>query len=415
MWSSSSFVTGMGEGGPIAMSFGPHAGGSSLYYTTFSGGGEVRRVTYTASTNRTPSAQVRATPASGPTPLGVSFDGSGSSDPDPGDTLTYLWEWGDGSLGTQTSTPITSHVYTRAGSFTATLRVRDGRGALSDPVTVTVDAGNQPPTASIDAPSTDLRFRVGQALTLSATASDPEDGPLPASSMRWEVLRRHDKHTHPFLGPVSGDDIPFTAPAPEDLAAAASSSLEARLIVTDSAGATTTVTRAILPNDVELTFATQPTGLELEVGDLRRPGPFAVTAWEGQVVPVGASAQTGASGTSYAFAAWSDGGGARHDLIAPGEDAAYTATFTAQGGPPAPSGTGLTGEYFDNKDLTALKLTRLDPLSPSPGAAARPPRASAWTPSRCAGAGRSSPATPRATASPRLPTTACGCGSTVCG
>ena len=65
----------------------------------------MRRVTYTASTNRTPSAQVRATPASGPTPLGVSFDGSGSSDPDPGDTLTYLWEWGDGSLSTQTSAP----------------------------------------------------------------------------------------------------------------------------------------------------------------------------------------------------------------------------------------------------------------------------------------------------------------------
>ena len=38
------FADGLGGGGPVAMTFGPD---NALYYTTFAGGGQVRRIAYT--------------------------------------------------------------------------------------------------------------------------------------------------------------------------------------------------------------------------------------------------------------------------------------------------------------------------------------------------------------------------------
>ena len=53
------FVTGLGSRSAVA--FGPCASGQALYYTTFDGDGEVRRISYTAG-NRAPVADVTAAP-----------------------------------------------------------------------------------------------------------------------------------------------------------------------------------------------------------------------------------------------------------------------------------------------------------------------------------------------------------------
>ena len=92
----SDFATGLGSNSAVHMTFGPYNGSQSLYYTTYEGSGSVRRIDYTGSANRQPLADVSASPTSGPAPLAVSFNGSASSDPDAGDTLTYLWDFGDG-------------------------------------------------------------------------------------------------------------------------------------------------------------------------------------------------------------------------------------------------------------------------------------------------------------------------------
>jgi PKD repeat protein len=67
----------------------------------------------------------------------VNFDGTGSSDPDVGDTLTYAWNFGDGSTGVGAQP---THSYSETGDFTVTLIVTDSHGATSqDTMTVTVE------------------------------------------------------------------------------------------------------------------------------------------------------------------------------------------------------------------------------------------------------------------------------------
>jgi PKD repeat protein len=78
--------------------------------------------------NRSPTARATATPTSGEAPLAVSFDGTGSSDPD-GDALTYAWDLDGDGAHDDASTAKPSWTYTATGSHTAGLRVSDGRGA----------------------------------------------------------------------------------------------------------------------------------------------------------------------------------------------------------------------------------------------------------------------------------------------
>ncbi len=129
------------------MSFGPHGSSQALYYTTYANGGEVHRITYVQGANRAPHAAVSASPSSGDVPLEVGFDGSDSNDPDFEDEVTsYLWNFGDGSPAVETTTSTASHTYTEAGTYTATLTVRDESGA-EDTATVRIDAGNRPARA----------------------------------------------------------------------------------------------------------------------------------------------------------------------------------------------------------------------------------------------------------------------------
>ncbi len=67
-----------------------------------------------------------ASPSSGNAPLAVFFDGSGSA------ATTYQWEFGDG--GSSTSATVT-HIYTVAGTYTATLVVN---GDTANPATLVI-------------------------------------------------------------------------------------------------------------------------------------------------------------------------------------------------------------------------------------------------------------------------------------
>lgn len=79
-----------------------------------------------ASTNQTPVASIRSV-ATADARQTVAFDGS-ATDAD-GDTLTYLWDFGDGTAygeGTQVS-----HIFPVGGTYTVKLHVADGRGGIA--------------------------------------------------------------------------------------------------------------------------------------------------------------------------------------------------------------------------------------------------------------------------------------------
>jgi PKD repeat protein len=460
----------------------------SLYATYIPGGG---------GTNHPPTALASASPTSGAVPLTVNFDGSGSSDPDAGDTISYSWDLnGDGTFGDSTVAK-PSFTYSAAGTYNAALKVTDNHGASTNsaPITITVTSGgsstfgtttpgtsvdtatanykeaskytapsagavskvtgylsglgaasgsqkiravvyansggnpgarlgvsnevtinanqawgwvnftfpspvaisagtvwigyiagttsdltqirydpvandlryntnsytsgasdpfgtgatigfhyslyatyspaggNQPPVPTISSPSASLTWKVGDLITFSGSATDPENGNLPASALSWSLILHHCDptgqtcHIHPlqtFTGVSSGS---FNAPDH-----GYPSYLELILTATDSQGASTTTSVSLQPKVVNLTFASVPSGLQIVFDGSTQAAPYTAAAIIGSTHSISAPASQTQGSTTYTFSSWSDGGAATHNITAPATATAYTATYTGSGG-----------------------------------------------------------------------------------
>jgi glucose/arabinose dehydrogenase len=227
----------------------------SLYYLLFSkssynpseADGAVSKIQF-GDSNRDPAAVVLATPVSGEAPLAVSFDARQSSDPD-GDSLSYTWDFGDGSSPTTGATA--SHTYDQDGLFEAQLVVDDQKGGTSA-ATVTIAVGS-PPEGSITSPEEGTTFDPGDTIQYAGTATDPDDGDLPPSAFTWSVLLLHHPetdplhHVHPFLGPVDGV-VSGSFQIPQEVHDD-DTWFRIYLTVTDSDGLTHESTRDIFPNE----------------------------------------------------------------------------------------------------------------------------------------------------------------------
>jgi glucose/arabinose dehydrogenase len=335
-YSESEFATGLGVNSMTGMIFGPDGAGQSLYYMTWASspteGHQVRKISFTGTANRSPTAGITADPTYGALPLDVNFNGTSSTDPD-GDPLTFEWDFGDGSPHGSGAT--TTHRYTSAGTYSATVIVRDNRGG-QDSRSIRIDAGNTPPIPQIDSPAPGARFSVGEQVTLTGSATDAQEGQLADSRLTWTVERHHDTHMHPFLPPTSGNDIPIVGPQPEDLTATNTSYLEILLTATDSNGLSRTISQDFRPKLVDLTFASDPPGLHVDVNEVEMTGPQTVTSWEAWQLTLSAQEQTDATGQLWRFYSWSDGGTASHAITTPAAATTYTAKFTH--GYPRPKG-----------------------------------------------------------------------------
>jgi len=87
--------------------------------------------------NRQPVCRLTA-PAQAQVGDAVPLDASASSDPD-NDTLSYTWDFGDGTPPARTTFARATHSYARVGNYTAKVVVDDGRGgscSASAPLTI---------------------------------------------------------------------------------------------------------------------------------------------------------------------------------------------------------------------------------------------------------------------------------------
>ncbi len=312
-----SFVSGASN--PVNLQIGP---GGDLFYVDFDGG-TIRRIQY-ASANQTPVAVAVATPIAGAAPLTVAFDGSGSSDPDTGDVISYAWDLdGDGAFDDSTAAqPI--YTYTTEGNYTASLRVTDNDGAMATDL-LTISVGNTAPTAVIDTPAAGTTWKVGDVINFSGSATDAQDGNLPPSALSWELVLQHcpsNCHSHPvqtFPSVASGS---FSAPDHEY-----PSHLELRLTATDSGGLSNTQTVRLDPKTVVLTFQTNPRGFSLTVGGSTAKAPFTRIVIIGSTNSISAPSPQTKGGRTYRFISWSDGGAQTHNLTAPTTATTYSARF----------------------------------------------------------------------------------------
>jgi len=321
-WSAADLIGHQnGEPGAVALRFGPYGATQALYYLVNAGGGLLYRVSWTGGADQTPTAVAGASPLTGQAPLTVSFDAAGSGDPDPGDVLAYFWDPGDGSPEGEFST--FQHTYAAPGTYTATLRVRDNHFVFAPPVHLQVQVTDGPP---ILFPAASYQFTVGQPLVLSAFASDWKDGPLAPGAFTWTILRHRGALSETIFGPVSGNDLPFTGPAPDSFAAAVDTDFEIDLSATNSRGLTATAQIPLQPQRVVLGFVTVPAGLSLALNGTSVTAPQSVTSWAGYPVDLLTSDQE-SGGTLYLFASWSDHGAPAHRIVTPGAPVSYTATF----------------------------------------------------------------------------------------
>ncbi|WP_433158958.1 ThuA domain-containing protein [Kribbella sp. CA-247076] len=199
---------------PHALQFGPDGALYVIEWGSGFGGNNadsgIYRIDYVQG-NRAPIAQFSTDKTSGPVPLTVAFDSTGSRDPD-GQPITLAWDF-DGNGTTDSTETKPSYTYTTPGVFTARLTVSDpdGRTAVSNR---TITAGNTAPTITVQAPVDGGFFDFGDTIRYQVTVTDPEDGVVDCDDVITQPALGHDEHAHGYeqyhgcegTFPLPGDD-----------------------------------------------------------------------------------------------------------------------------------------------------------------------------------------------------------------
>lgn len=213
----------------------------SIYYVRYPN--QVRKVSYNPTGNQEPIAVADATNTSGNSPLTIQFIGDRSYDPEL-TTLSYSWNFGDGSTSTDANP---SHTFTASGNFTynVTLTVTD-QGGASGSTTIPVYLNNQAPqilSTSIDNKDFfDPAF--GETINLSATVSD--DSPTNQLTFAWQYFLFHNDHNHPE--PIDYSQTSSAVLSPLDCGEGAVYWFRIRLTVTDPQGQSTVFEKDIHPS-----------------------------------------------------------------------------------------------------------------------------------------------------------------------
>jgi hypothetical protein len=180
-------------------------------------------------TNRRPTASFTITPGTAKTGQTVTFNGSGSSDPD-GTISRYEWDLdGDGVYETDSgANPSVTKTYATEGTYQPRMRVTDNQFG-TDSQTHTLVIGSAPPVASFTmTPSSPL---VGQTVQFDASGSSDPDGTI--TNYAWDLDGNGTFETNGGTSATTSRSY------------AAAGNVSVGLRVTDSDAKTTTTTKTL--------------------------------------------------------------------------------------------------------------------------------------------------------------------------
>ena len=209
------------------------------------GANVIHKISYNPTGNLPPVAVASSDQSFGGSSLSVQFNSEFSYDPE-GNTLSYLWDFGDGN-SSNAANP--THVFSASGgnpeTFQVSLTVTDANNQ-TDQADLIISLNNTPPniiSTSLDGVST-FSHNSSTTLNLNAVVSDAEHTNNQLS-YQWQTALYHNDHNHneppinsptgtAILTPVGCDGITYW--------------YRVTLIVTDPEGLSSTVVKDLFPD-----------------------------------------------------------------------------------------------------------------------------------------------------------------------
>ncbi|THU41213.1 DNRLRE domain-containing protein [Niastella caeni] len=281
---------------------------------------------------------------------------------------TYQWRRNGTNISGATSATysITNVQPSHAGTYSVVVTNSAG-SVTSNNATLTVTQPNTAPVATITSPANGGSFRAGTTISFSGTATDAEDGTLPAANFEWWVDFHHANHIHP--GPAISDGV-NSGSFPIDAEGHTETDIWYRLylVVRDAQGARDTTYVEIFPVLSTFNLRTVPSGLQIRLNSVPVTTPYTTPSLSGMVRPVEAISPQTVNGTTYLFDFWEHGGTASQNITITDNEATYTAHYKVA--PPAITYTPVHDAYvrdgtnagttYGTTDSTLL-ITKLSP------------------------------------------------------
>ncbi|QMU27500.1 PQQ-dependent sugar dehydrogenase [Adhaeribacter radiodurans] len=242
-------------------------------------------------------------------------------------TLTYQWQKNGANIpgATGPSYTIARTTMANAGNYRVIVKNKVG-SAISNLATLKVTPFNNAPVAVINTPANNFFYHAGDTIRFAGSATDAEDGTLPARNFSWFVNFHHDTHVHD--GPPIADGVrngSFVIPTSGEVAANVWYRIYA--VVKDSKGLTDTVYRDIHPYLSTIALATQPAGLKVTLDGQPVTAPLSVSSVEGIERTIGPVSPQTLNGKTYVFAKWLHSEPANQTIATPRNNVTYTAVY----------------------------------------------------------------------------------------
>jgi hypothetical protein len=182
------------------------------------------------------------------------------------------------------------------------------------------------PVPVITQPTNGSLFAGGQSLNYAGNATDFWGVPLGANAFSWSGELHTNGMISTAFGPIAGA-VSGSYLVPTNATTDTDAFYRVYLTVADTNGNRQAVSQDVQALTSQLTFATVPSGLELQLDGQSFMAPTSTVALAGMGRLVAAPSSQTQAGSNYQFVVWSDGGAASHSILIPPTNATFTASY----------------------------------------------------------------------------------------